>query len=275
MPITVNGEKVAERMITAVMENMRPQFNQYSQQTGQPFDEDKLREFGEKNAIEQVLLRQEADRRNEDIPAEVIEGVLDQHKDKIPEDKHDEVRKDIKTQERIKKIIDDIANSVPEVSPEDVKKYYDENTARFEVPEMVKASHIVKHDVKTPEEKIKSKGELEKIKEQIDSGTPFEDLAAQHSDCGDNGGDLGYFPRGKMVQDFEDVVFNMEVGDVSDIFLTQFGYHIAKVYDKKEAKPTPFEEVSEKLAAHMLDEKRHNKIEAYVNTLREAAEITT
>ncbi len=66
------------------------------------------------------------------------------------------------------------------------------------------------------------------IKQQLDGGADFGDLAKQHSDCpsGQRGGDLGVFGKGQMVPAFETSAFGMEVGGVSDVVETDFGYHI-------------------------------------------------
>lgn len=89
----------------------------------------------------------------------------------------------------------------------------------------VKASHIL----------VDSKTEADLIKSKIDGGESFESLANQYSKCpsGADGGNLGYFRRGQMVKEFEDVAFDLPVGKVSSPVKTQFGWHLIKVYGKK------------------------------------------
>ena len=90
----------------------------------------------------------------------------------------------------------------------------------------VKASHLL---VQTEEEAIK-------LKNEIDNGKDFAQLAKEVSLCpsGQNGGDLGYFTKGQMVKEFEDACFSMEVGEVSNPIKTQFGYHLIYLTDKKD-----------------------------------------
>jgi len=70
---------------------------------------------------------------------------------------------------------------------------------------------------------------------KINAGKDFAQLAKKYSECpsGNNGGDLGFFSRGKMVPEFENAAFTMEIGQVSTPVKTQFGYHLIKVTAKR------------------------------------------
>ena len=89
----------------------------------------------------------------------------------------------------------------------------------------VRASHLL----------VKTVDEAKQCLEEIESGKPFEDVAAAVSLCpsGASGGDLGYFERGMMVKPFEDMAFDMEIGEISPPLMTQFGWHLIKLTDKK------------------------------------------
>ncbi len=74
------------------------------------------------------------------------------------------------------------------------------------------------------------------LKNQIESGASFSDLAAKHSLCpsGKKGGDLGEFFRGQMVQEFDEVVFSQEIGKAHGPVKTQFGYHLILIENRKD-----------------------------------------
>lgn len=97
----------------------------------------------------------------------------------------------------------------------------------------VNASHILlmyKGSMRSTASRSKQEAQtqINAIKQQLDQGGDFADLAQQHSDCpsGQQGGSLGNFGRGQMIKEFEECAFNLPVGAVSDVVETAFGYHI-------------------------------------------------
>ncbi len=93
------------------------------------------------------------------------------------------------------------------------------------MPSQVRASHIL----------VDSEAEAKRLLNMIRAGKKFEKLAKKHSKCpsGKKGGDLGYFGRGMMVPEFDNVVFTMNKGEVSSPVKTQFGYHLIMVVDRR------------------------------------------
>lgn len=83
---------------------------------------------------------------------------------------------------------------------------------------------------------VKTREECENLKKQIESGADFEGLAREHSQCpsGQQGGDLGEFTSGQMVKEFDQVVFNDEVGKVHGPVQTQFGFHLIEITSRSE-----------------------------------------
>jgi peptidyl-prolyl cis-trans isomerase D len=144
-----------------------------------------------------------------------------------------------------------------EIGEDEIEFYYNTHIDEFEHPESIRARHILFDD-----EDI-AKDVLEKLK----NGADFSELAKEYSKgpTKDTGGDLGYFERGKMVPEFEDIAFALEVGEISEIVKTQFGYHIIKLEDRKEPYTEKFDEVKEKIKSKLLEESAKNK--AYEDAL--------
>ena len=124
-------------------------------------------------------------------------------------------------------------------------------------------------DITVSEEEAKECQEiLEKI---IGEETTFEDAAKEFSTCPskEKGGDLGAFGRGQMVKEFEDAAFAAEVGHVVGPVKTQFGYHLIKVEDKKDAETSVYEDVADTIKNIILQQKRND---VYGNKIAELKE---
>lgn len=158
-------------------------------------------------------------------------------------------------------INDYLDETVPE---EDVEKYFTENIGNFN-GETVTASHILidTRNIKDKEKLDEAKKKIEKIKEELDQGADFAELAKKNSDCpsAKNGGQLGTFGRGEMVKEFTDAVFAVDVNSISEPVKTQFGYHIIKVTDKQEGEDVTFEDVKDKVKVALFNEKTINLIQ--------------
>ena len=82
---------------------------------------------------------------------------------------------------------------------------------------------------------VDTKEQCESLKQEIESGTDFAEVAAKYSKCPSgarNGGDLGTFSPGQMVQEFDQVVFSCEIGKVHGPVQTQFGYHLIEITER-------------------------------------------
>lgn len=168
------------------------------------------------------------------------------------------------------------------ISEKDAKDYFESNQSRYETPEEVKASHIlikVNADAST-EDKAAAKLKLEDIRNQIIDGQSFDKLAKEHSDdpgSKDKGGDLGYFRRGMMVPPFETAAFSLNKGELSDIVETDFGFHIIKVLDKKEAKKSSFASVQQDIINELKEDKAKQAVQkkalAFAKVLKQSKDL--
>jgi parvulin-like peptidyl-prolyl isomerase len=140
------------------------------------------------------------------------------------------------------------------------------------VPEAVRAAHIVKNiDDETPEDAALAA--IRVVEERIKAGDAFETIADELSDCPGRGGDLGWFPRGEMVPEFDAVVFALKPGEISRVFRTAFGFHIAKLYQHAEERMATFEEARPQIERHLLTEKHQKALERLCDHLRARAKV--
>ena len=184
----------------------------------------------------------------------------------------EELKKQIAETLPVKKLFEIIAQG-SEPTDEEIAKFYEEQSESFKNPEQVRASHIlVKVDAgASDEDKAAAKAKIEGILAQIKEGADFAELAKANSDCPskEEGGDLGFFGHGQMVPEFDAAAFALEEGGISDIVETQFGFHVIKKTGSKEAGVTPLEEVKDRIAEHLGNEKKGEIINGYIKNLRQ------
>ena len=154
------------------------------------------------------------------------------------------------------------------VSEEEIKTYYETNIDDFNVQNQVKARHIL-ISVPTdadPEKIEQARKKAEEILAKAKKGEDFAGLAKQYSEgpTAKKGGDLGYFPRGRMIKEFEDAAFSLKPGELSPVVRTQFGFHIIKVEDVKEERVRSLDEVRTSIESTLRDQKARDLAERSV-----------
>ncbi|UCD29805.1 MAG: peptidylprolyl isomerase, partial [Planctomycetota bacterium] len=171
------------------------------------------------------------------------------------------------------------------VSDEEVKKYYEDNLEKtYKKPPMVKASHILIRCGPSDgdEKKTAARKQMEEIlKEAKKKDADFAALAQKHSECPSkaDGGNLGYFPRKSapgqrgMVEPFAAAAFALKTGEISDIVETQFGYHIIKVTDKKDAETIPLAKARDLIQIKQKQNKLQPLIRQHAEDLKNSAKI--
>jgi peptidyl-prolyl cis-trans isomerase D len=160
------------------------------------------------------------------------------------------------------------------VTPTEVQSYYNGNITQYQTPEQVRASHILLNTAGKDEAAVRK--QAEDILQQVKAGADFAELAKKYSEdegSKPNGGDLDYFSRGRMVPEFEAAAFALEVGQVSDIVKSQFGFHIIKVVDKKPAVTRSLDEVRPQIEEQLKRQRADQQIATRATEL--AAGIST
>jgi peptidyl-prolyl cis-trans isomerase D len=130
----------------------------------------------------------------------------------------------------------------------DIEREYNNNSEQYTTPEQVRASHILLKTEGKDDPAVKARAEA--LLKQAKGGADFSELAKKNSEdeaSAKNGGDLDYFGRGRMVPEFDQAVFAMQPGTISELVKTQYGYHIIKLVDKKNATTRPLAEVRQQL----------------------------
>lgn len=273
MATTVNGRRIDDETIHAEAEKMRPEFERAFADEDPVAREKRLMAWARENAVERVLLRiaAEADLRplDEAKAAQTVEALRGEPG--LPADEA-LLRKEVETRLKTERLLEEAADTAAAPTDADCLAYYEGHRDEFRSPEMIHASHIVKHPNRfKPPEVVEE--ELRAMRSRVEAGEDFAALADGESDCQDRGGDLGWFPRGHMVEEFEEVVFGLKPGEMSDVFATRFGFHVVKVLERRPAGSMPFDAVKETIRAQLAEDRRSAATDAYFDGLREKATI--
>ncbi|MEO8368883.1 MAG: peptidylprolyl isomerase [Candidatus Solibacter sp.] len=264
MPLTVNGEEITEVDLRLEEERLRAQLREAMPNETSATIEARTIEWARENAIERVLLRQAAMAEPEALPEGAIEAAAAANEGMTSEA--------LDVMLRIERLTRRLTAKLVPPRPKEVSEYYREHRDEYITPELIRVAHIVKNvDEQHSEETVLP--QIQAIEEELNEGADFAEVADRLSDCPGRGGDLGFFPRGQMVAEFEAVVFALAPGQRSPIFRTAFGFHIAKVVDRKPAGPRPYDELKNLIANLLFDQKKLRRIEQYIDTLLAKADI--
>ncbi|MBL7223113.1 MAG: peptidylprolyl isomerase [Candidatus Brocadiae bacterium] len=284
MALTVNGEPISEDVIRQEAERMRPQYEEAFKDDDPEKREARLHEWARENVVERVLLQQAGKADPEPVPVEDVDQAFAEMKQQyggdeafyerlgLTKDADEAIREDVELRLRVNRLLERVTGGLAEPDDAAIEGFYEEHKDDFVVPEQVHVAHIVKH-VGPECGPADARAELEKVKAELDAGADFAELAAQHSDCPDNGGDLGCFPRGQMVEEFEHIAFSMAVGSVSEVFPSRFGFHIAKLLDRKAPGSAPLDEVRDPIKERLAELARNEAVEKHLNGLRMKATV--
>ena len=141
---------------------------------------------------------------------------------------------------RVNLLLDKLAAEGLEITDKEAREYFEKNREDFDIPEQVRARHIL----------VDTEEEAQEIISRLEKGEDFAEIAKEVSkDTGskDKGGDLGFFSRGEMVKEFEEAAFSLKVGERSEPIKTSYGYHIIEKLEHKEAREVSYEEVADKV----------------------------
>ncbi len=176
----------------------------------------------------------------------------------------------------IQRCLDEAFAPTP-VTDQDVHDFYLANPDKFTRPEGVHARHIL---VKVPynadaETRAKARQRIEEPLAKARKGEDFASLAREYSEdaSAESGGDLGAFPRGRMVPEFDEAAFKLQAGEISGVVETQYGLHIIKVDERFPEKLMSEDEIRDRLREYMSSQRRDEARRAGDRALRDKAKI--
>jgi hypothetical protein len=279
MMVIVNGERIPEEAIREEARAIRPRLQEAMEGEDPHAIEQRVKEWSRENVIERVLLRQAAWADPEPVPPAEIDAMLERARSETPGQSgciilapDDAARRGLEEQIRMERLLAKASQRVKPPAFKEVAEHYRKHRDGFFTEEAIHARHIVKN-VDDNRAEDAARQEIEAVAARLAAGESFEAVADEVSDCPGRGGDLGWFARGQMVEEFDAVVFGLEPGAVSPVFRTPFGFHIAKLEQRHPAGVPPLEEVRERIEQLLLAQRQQESAEAYLDGLWKQARI--
>lgn len=314
--VMVNGEAITRAQYEKAFDSIAS--NSMFSQMGVDVKKDKnsfihimLKDRVISEMIVKKLIDQEFERRHIKVTKEDMDKQLKVIIDKVgSKDKFNKMlkengvstsqfKKDLADEVRIQKLVDELAINV--VSDKDVEKFYNDNKAKFNYPDRVKASHILVSanpeeikvrltstdegkkmadadvDAAVKKEMADKKAKAEKLlAEAKKNPAEFAKLAKENSDdtvSAQQGGDLGFFGKEEMVEAFSKAAFSMKPNTISEIVQTPYGYHIILVTDRQKAGVEPFDKVKSEIKEFLTNQEKIKVLQQFVDGLKNNAKI--
>jgi peptidyl-prolyl cis-trans isomerase D len=274
-----NGAFIGEQRYQQLLRMQRPPLvpSEFEESVRRQIIVDKLRaSLTDWLSVPDRELEQEYRRRNDKVKLAVVSFTADSFRGQVAASDaevtsyFDGHKNDFKIPEKRKiryLLIDiDAVRAKVTIPPADVERAYNNGIDQYTTPEQVRASHILLKTDGKDDAAVKAKAE--ELLKQARAGADFADLAKKNSEddaSAKNGGDLDYFGRGRMVPEFDQAVFAMAPGQISDLVKTQYGYHIIKLVDKKVATTRTLAEVRQQITDQL----------AYERAQAQAADLST
>ncbi|MEO5897648.1 MAG: peptidylprolyl isomerase [Vicinamibacterales bacterium] len=187
------------------------------------------------------------------------------------------LRSDMSQEAGIKTMMDAEVAGVAPVTDTEIRDFYEKNPDKFKQPEGVRASHILIPVPQGADQAAKkaAKTKADSVLKKVKAGGDFAKLAREHSSDGSaqQGGDLGFFVPGQMVGPFDKAAFSMKPGEISDLVETQYGFHIIKVIEKKDASTVPLEQVTDRVREFLAGQRKQERGQAFINALKGKSKI--
>jgi len=286
---TVNGEPISQSDFQQLLGFLQFQYMQQGMQVQGP-QLDQLKEAVLESLIDDELIYQIAVNEGYSMSQQELDEALSKTKEQFGSEEayQDALKKEgldegalkMTLRKRLTRDKYETENFIDAVSVEsdEIKSFYEENPGQFEQPFQFRSSHIliqVAPDA-TEEEKQEAMDKINAARLRIEEGEEFSEVARDVSEgpSGPNGGDLNYHGKGDFVPEFENAALELEIGAISEVVETQFGYHIIKLTDRREAQVVPFEDVEGQIAEYLTRVKAQEKRSSFLQERKPGADIT-
>lgn len=283
MALIVNGEEIDDEIIDGEFRTIKGHFERTLQVACCERDPE-FRAMAKDNIASRILLQQEAIKRVPDVTDEAISSRLGKLIEQaggeeqfymqigMPGGDDTIIRDQVSNGVRMDQMMNAVYAPEPEPTEAEVRAYYDENLKLYLTAEEIRVSHI-SLNLSGATSRLEVYTLMRELREKALAGADFDALGAEHNSNKDTPPNLGWFKRGEFMEEFEAIAFSMRPDEISPVFVTQLGFHIAKLTGRKPAVPKPFEEVKEIVRQRIIEQHKDEKFNTFVEELKKAANI--
>jgi parvulin-like peptidyl-prolyl isomerase len=260
--ITENELKREISFISSDLDLLKKQNQIYYKLIDQAIEHFLIMEYGKKegigiseNELQSAIQQIKDDYRDGDFEEALLRGYTD----------YKEWRHRLKERLLINKIIKKVTNVIPMPTDQDIKDYYMDNQDKFRVAERLKFRQIVCTERK----------EAENLLKRLHNGEAMEDLAKKYSVApeAENGGEVGWVARGQLEESMEKTLFSMDVGTISNVVKTPYGYHIFEVLEVRPEGIKGLSEVRQEIMSKLRSYKQEAFYKKWLDTLKSELRI--
>lgn len=283
MALIINGEHIDEEIIEAEFRQIKGHAERTLQVACCERDPE-FRAQAKENVTARALLNQEARKRFPSVEVAAVTARLNRLIEEaggetqfylgigLPAKDEALVRENVANGVRLDNMLQAVYEPEPQPTEAELRAYYDANIQHFLSEEEIRASHITK-GLQGAASRAAVFEAMRELRKQLLAGADFDKLAEENRSDAQQQIDLGWFKRGEFMEEFETIAFSMSEGEISPVFTTQLGFHLAKVTGRRPPAPRPFEEVKEAVKKRITEEHRDRRFHEFLDELKEAATV--
>jgi peptidyl-prolyl cis-trans isomerase C len=289
MTLKVNGKNIPESAILNELKRLMDFYSQHLSRAELGEHADELVVKAREHAVGTQLLIDEVKRRHIEVPENEIEKAIASMTQRVGGDEKlvellakqgltvDQFRGSVRVGKQLDQLVNRVTSGVQDSSEDELKAYFEEHAERYSTPDQVQVRHIlVKPASMRDEDKATTRSLLLSLRHKAMEGDDFSTLATAHSECPSGkeaGGDLGWLARGTTLPEFDNIIFGMDVGEISDVVETSAGMHIIEKTDELMGEPMTYDEVKDRIRDLLRHERKGKALSEFVEKLRLTAVI--
>ncbi len=285
MPLIINSETVPPEILQEEFQVIKSHYERMGAMSCCERDPE-FREYARENVIARVLLNQAAEVKfpaldSGEIAATVEKLVLEhggaeQVCERLGVSSLEDplLLQDIASGLRMDKMFLHIWGDIPHPTDADLQAFLLEQRANYMTDERIRALAIFKQ-VEKVEDRDTIYNQLRVLRREALEGTDFEAMATEHTDKEDKVIDLGWFKRGEFMDEFDLIFFSLLVGEISPVFASHWGFHLAKIIGHEPAILKDFATIKPELTEHYLQDRKQARTKEFIDELKAKATIET